>query len=242
MDFLQKGQLISEKMTVLEIGCGTGMMAIELARQGAVVTALDFSRGMLEKFKADIPADLSKRITVLYADWHKIDIVEKGWEKKFDLVVAFMSPGVATPEAFFKMMRCTRNGCAIRGWAAKGKHEILSDLWEKIMGTPLADNPQSILYKINLLFSLGIFPEITFDPIAWEQDVTVQEEFESQMAFFKRVSQKSSASLEALIRPYLESAAVQGRIKRNHTGLTATVIWKMDPTGLDLHAGQASAF
>jgi len=227
MAIFKKNNLLFEGMTVLEIGCGTGTVAIELAKQGAQVTALDFSKGMLEKFKQDITPDIGKNITVLNQDWHKIEINAKGWEKKFDFVIAFMSPGVATPESFFKMMRCSKKGCAIRGWAAKRNHPILSDLWKIIMGTPLEDKPQSILYKLNLLFSLGFFPEITFDTIEWEQTASVEEELGRQMAFFKKVSKKADIELEKIIRPYLERISTDDYIVRKHKGLTALAVWDM---------------
>ena len=226
--FLKQSNLLFKGMKVLDIGCGTGMLAIELAKHGAKVTALDFSKGMLEKFRQDITPDIKNNISVFYEDWHKIDIESKGWEKNFDLVIAFMSPGVASPEAFFKMMQCSKNGCAIRGWAAKRTHPILSDLWKKIMKTPLEDKPQSILYKINLLFSLGIFPEITFDEIEWDKTSRVKEEFEQQMAFFNKVSKKSYLELEEIIYPYIESLSENNYIKRHHKGLTATAVWKVD--------------
>ncbi|MBT7260361.1 MAG: methyltransferase domain-containing protein [Desulfobacula sp.] len=226
--FLKQNKLLFKGMKVLDIGCGTGMIAIELAKLGAKVTALDFSRGMLGKFQKDIPPDIKKNISILYEDWHKIDIESKGWKKKFDLVIAFMSPGVASPKAFFNMMNCSKNGCAIRGWAAKRNHPILSDLWGKIMESPLEDKPQSILYKINLLFSLGVFPEITFDSIEWDQTTTINEEFAQQMAFFKKVSKKSHAELEKIIYPYLEGQSTDNYIIRRHNGLTATAVWKVD--------------
>ena len=228
MSFFKKSNLLFEGMKVLEIGCGTGMVAMEMAKHDAQVTALDFSRGMLERFKQEIVPDIKKNITILHEDWHKIDIEAKGWKKKFDLVIAFMSPGVASPESFFKMMSCSKKGCAIKGWAAKRKHPILSDLWEKIMGTSLEDKPQSILYKINLLFSLGFFPEITFDTIEWDQTVLVKEEFDAQMAFFKKVSKRPDAELEKIIYPYLESLSKDDYIVRKHKGLTATAVWNMD--------------
>ena len=228
MSFFKRSGLLFEGMKVLEIGCGTGMVAIELARYGAQVTALDFSRGMLEKFEQDITPDIKKKITILNEDWYEIDIKAKAWEEKFDLVIAFMSPGVASPESFFKMMSCSKKGCAIRGWAAKGNHPILSDLWEKIMETALEDKPQSILYKINLLFSLGFFPEITFDTIEWDQTASVKEEFGRQMAFFKKVSNKTDGELERIIHPYLESISKDDYIERKHKGLTATAIWNID--------------
>jgi len=108
MRFFKRSGLLFEGMKVLEIGCGTGMVAIELAKHGAQVTALDFSRGMLEKFEQDITPDIEKNITILNEDWYKIDIEEKAWKKEFDLVIAFMSPGVASSESFFKMMSCSK--------------------------------------------------------------------------------------------------------------------------------------
>ncbi|MCD4718732.1 MAG: class I SAM-dependent methyltransferase [Desulfobacula sp.] len=228
MSFFKRSGLLFKGMKVLEIGCGTGMVAMELAKHGAQVTALDFSRGMLEKFEQDITPDIEKNITILNEDWYEIDIEAEAWKKKFDLVIAFMSPGVASPESFFKMMNCSKKGCTIRGWAAKRRHTILSVLWEKIMGIPLEDKPQSILYKINLLFSLGFFPEITFDTIEWDQTVRVKEEFDSQMAFFKKVSKKSDAELKEIIQSYLESISKDDYIIRKHKGLTATAVWNID--------------
>ncbi|MCP3942092.1 MAG: methyltransferase domain-containing protein [Desulfobacteraceae bacterium] len=224
----QKG-LLFEGMKVLEIGCGTGILAMALAKNGARVTALDFSRGMLDRFQRGLSKDLADKITLLSEDWHRVDIQKKGWEKQFDLVIAFMSPGVASAASFFKMLECSKNGCAIRGWAARRQNLILTDLWEKIMGGSLDDKPQSILFKINLLFSMGLFPDIVFDMVEWDQKIDLDEEFDNQMAFFSKVSDKPPAVLEKIIHEYLESISEQGVVSKKQKGLTATAVFSVNP-------------
>ena len=75
--FLQESRVLNDGMQVLDIGCGTGMLAIELARQGAQVTALDFSKKMLERVRQDIPPDAKNNIELLCEDWHNLDILKK---------------------------------------------------------------------------------------------------------------------------------------------------------------------
>jgi len=230
---LKRNNLLFDNMQVLEIGCGTGTLAMELARHNAKITALDFSEKMLERFKNDITPDIEKNIIILHKDWHQIDIKAEKWDKKFDLVIAFMSPGVASSESFFKMMNCSKKACAMQGWAAKRTHPILSDLWRLINKTPLEDKPQSILYKINLLFSLNYFPEISFSSIKWQHTATVDEECKRQISFFKKTSTKTYEELEKIIRPYLEDIAEDNIISRRHKGLTAMAIWNMDTDHLN---------
>ena len=239
LDMFRQKKLLFDGMRILEIGCGPGQLALELARQGAHVTALDFSEGMLDRFRADLGADprgeaLRSRVDLLCLDWHGVDLAQRGWEKAFDLVIAFMSPGVSTPAAFEKMMACSRRGCAVRGWAEKQPDPVLASLWEDILGKPLEDKPQSILYKLNLLFSRGIFPDIRFDKVYFDQTLALEEEMKKQRAFFSRVWEEgqlgeiSWGAVRARLEELLTAMAVDGKIHKEQWARTATAVWTRD--------------
>ncbi len=226
---LKEKGLLFEGMRVLDIGCGTGTMSLTLALEGAHVTAMDFSSGMLDRLRADIPEEIASRITLVQEDWHNLNIQKKGWEKAFDLVVAFMSPAVAGPEAFSKMIQCAAKGCAVRGWAAREQPAIFKDLWKKIMNRPLDDKPQSILYKINLLFAMGLYPDIYFDVIEWNQTIPLEIEEENQVSFFLRATLLPEEQIRPVIHRCLKAQTMNGQLKKQHKGLTATAVFLVDP-------------
>ena len=228
IDIFKRNDAFFPGMNVLEIGCGTGLFARELARKGACVTAIDFSQGMLKRFKEDMPEALEDKINIMHMDWRTADIKKMGWKDKFDLVIAFMAPAVSTPETLFKMMEASRNACAVKGWAAKRNHPFLDALWEKIMGKKLDDKPQSLIIKFNLLFSMGFFPELSCDTISWEQKISIKEEIDNKLAFFKSVSDRKEPELREIIKNHLNSIAKGApAIIKRHRGITATVFWKI---------------
>jgi SAM-dependent methyltransferase len=67
VDFLIEALELSPGNTILDVGCGTGRHAIELARRGFVVTGIDLSSGMLEQARAKAEATGAK-VTFRQAD------------------------------------------------------------------------------------------------------------------------------------------------------------------------------
>jgi len=62
---------------ILEVGCGTGRVAIPLARGGHAVTGVDVATPLLDQFRAklaDEPADVSARVTLVQADMADMDL------------------------------------------------------------------------------------------------------------------------------------------------------------------------
>lgn len=87
-------------LRVADIGCGTGRHALRLAAEGAVVTAVDFSEGMMEKGRAKAGA---AKITWVHHDLAQALPLAAG---EFDRVLcALVLDHVRNLEAFFRELR-----------------------------------------------------------------------------------------------------------------------------------------
>lgn len=67
-------------LRIADIGCGTGRHAVALARAGAQVTAVDFSRGMLDKARAKPGAE---RVTFIEHDItrHPLPLADRAFDR-----------------------------------------------------------------------------------------------------------------------------------------------------------------
>jgi SAM-dependent methyltransferase len=63
-------------LSILDAGCGTGRLAIELARRGHDVEGVDLDPGMLDAARAKGPS----------IRWHLADLLKVGLDRSFDLV------------------------------------------------------------------------------------------------------------------------------------------------------------
>lgn len=68
VDFLIEHLHLSPDMQILDMGCGTGRHALELARRGYTVTGVDLSDGMLAQGRAAAAAENLTTVTFVQAD------------------------------------------------------------------------------------------------------------------------------------------------------------------------------
>lgn len=68
--------LINSGSKVLDIGCGTGRVALELARKNCMITGIDLSKPMLEVFREKLISypDLDEKITLYNIDMRFFDL------------------------------------------------------------------------------------------------------------------------------------------------------------------------
>lgn len=83
VDFLVEELCLRAGQHVLDVGCGVGRHAIELARRGIGVTGIDLSNGMLEEArKAANSAGVAERINFIQADATRFSL-----DTKFDAAI-----------------------------------------------------------------------------------------------------------------------------------------------------------
>lgn len=81
VDFLVAELGLRPGALVLDVGCGTGRHAIELARRGYAVTALDLSAGMLAEARRRAAA------AGVDVDWRQEDAARFSFAARFDAVI-----------------------------------------------------------------------------------------------------------------------------------------------------------
>lgn len=101
---------VTAGMRVLDVGCGTGVVAVTAARQGAQVTALDLTPQLLERARENAV------IAQVEVDWHEGDVEQLPFaDASFDAVLSqFAHIFAPRPEVALKeMLRVLRPGGTI---------------------------------------------------------------------------------------------------------------------------------
>ncbi len=153
---------IQPGQTVLDFGCGVGLLAIPLAKMGCKVLACDFSQGMLDRLEenaetAGVPAgSIQTRLVAWDDDWQAAGIMPDSVD------VAIASRSIATRnllDALAKLDGCARERVCVT--VAAGRSPRRDERAFAAVGRsrpPVAD----FAFCANILFQHGVFPEISY--------------------------------------------------------------------------------
>jgi len=81
VDFLVQELRLKPGATILDVGCGTGRHAIELARRGYIITGVDLSTGMLAEAKK------SAKKAKVAVTWVQANATRMRFDQHFDAVI-----------------------------------------------------------------------------------------------------------------------------------------------------------
>jgi len=226
MRIIEREKMAEKDCAALDVGCGGGRYAFVLEAMGANVTATDFSQEMIARARANA-LKRGSAVNFSVGDWHTLDLRECGWNKKFDLVLANMTPAVCSVDTFLKLSE------ASRGWVLMVKptrqtNSVL-DALNKLIGAEgnRKELDETLICAFSLAWLSGGCPRVEYDKETWENDIpldTAVRDYSLRIASSNGLAGEEKCKIEE----YLKKTAVDGIIHETvHTTLAA-LYWRVD--------------
>ena len=186
--------------TVFDMGCGSGTLALPLARSGIEVWAADFSQVMLDlmmkRAQEDGVDELIHASRVAWDDdWSDVDVPVCD--------VAFASRSIATSDlksALVKLdSKARRRVCVTLGTNESPRTD---DVITKVVGREIPKRPDFV-YAMNILWDMGITPTLDYITSARIDKFASPEEAVEKFALIYNATPEECARLEAYADKHL---------------------------------------
>jgi SAM-dependent methyltransferase len=212
---------------VLDIGCGTGTYALPLAGRVKRVVALDPSSRMLEILQQQAAAEGIANIEPVCAAWEEVDLLKRGWQKRFGLVIASMTPGIYDAETLRRMLEAANHGCYFCGlaWCDDAAQAAV---WRRLFRTEIPPIPADIFYVFHLLHAWGYCPSLELQRLdtRWEQD---RDSAVEQLAIAMMPYLEITAAVREQIAGVLAEASPDGRFWQDRQFVEGILTWEAVP-------------
>lgn len=155
--------------TVLDMGAGTGRLAVPVARTAAHVTALDPSEGMLAILRERMAAEGLTNYSCLRKRWEDAMIGRD--VEPHDIVVAAFSLGFYDlAAALEKLDAAARRAVYIFWHAGEWRNPGEMALYRTVFGDEAAGEKgyPDYIFPVNILHDAGIYPNVRIYRAAWD--------------------------------------------------------------------------
>ena len=224
--FLQQEGVLKNNSTILDVGCGPGSFAVPFAKAGHSVVALDPAQKMLDMLRAKLSPEDSGRVETVTGLWEDIDIKEMGWEKRFDLVFASMTPGVRDVETLQKMNDCSRKWCFLSNFSGPRRFSLFEEIHLELLEKPFSNHVGDIIFPFNVLYIQGCRPRLAFTELSQQREDSIEEAVGGVIEHFRFFAGIDTApELEKKIHDLVERRAVDGKIKHQFHSNIGMMIW-----------------
>ncbi|TCK60567.1 class I SAM-dependent methyltransferase [Seleniivibrio woodruffii] len=122
--------------SVLDVGCGTGVYTIRIAKDAAKVTGIDISKEMLDILQEDAADNGCENIETIISPWDTFPLDGRRW----DITVSTMTPAVQTFEDYEKVYESASEAVVYLGWGGKRDVEPVKYIAQKSQIKPVLFN------------------------------------------------------------------------------------------------------
>lgn len=124
IDWCQAQNVSFAGKSILDIGAGTGTIAIPLAQKGAYVTAIDVSKSMLDALQEDAKQEgIENKICIRRSDWDSFK-----FDEPYDIVIASMTPAISDDQKINKMLKASKHMGIYVGWGSYRHNKLVDAL------------------------------------------------------------------------------------------------------------------
>jgi len=160
---------LSQKDTVLDMGAGTGRLAVPIAGRVSHVTALDASAEMLKILEENMRKEGHSNYTCIRMKWE--DVVIGRDLEPHDVVIAAFSLGFFDLAAALLKLDAAARRAVYLFWHAgewRGKEEM--DLYRAVFGQQgaMKKGYPDYIFPLNILHDAGIYANARVYPATWE--------------------------------------------------------------------------
>jgi len=208
--------------SVLDMGCGSGALAIPMAKRVSSITAVDFSGAMLDIIHKQCADQTIRNITTILGGW------EDDWEKlgiePCDVAVASRSLTIDDLQAcILKLNDIARKRVYIVTVAGDGPHD--RRIFDAV-GRSFRPGPDYI-YNYNMLYQMGIFANVAFIEEKRNRTYNSPEEAAASMHWmFDELNAQEEAKLAAFLEEHLIFQDESWRLSYENMIRWAVIWWE----------------
>ena len=194
--FMDEVGIINNSYNILDIGCGPGKLSLQVSSRVKSITGIDISENMIYHARENAKQKKIDNTHFKVASWEEIDLKNEGWEKKFDVVIASMTPGIKSFETLNKMIEGSKKYCFLSSYVHR--RDLRNEIEEYIGEKKKDDSNSKIYYVFNILWKLGYFPEIRYKDIDITNEFTYDKALEIYLVQFSAEGEKKKKIEEFL--------------------------------------------
>lgn len=216
-------KMFSSESSILDVGCGAGRFTIAFANQCKYAAGSDLSQQMINYAVERAEKNDIKNAEFFCENWHDLDLKEHGWEHKFDLVFANMTPAVQSAKTFEMLSSASREWCFMSKptrWTNSMTYNIVKELgfFEEYRTFDI-----DMMYAYDTLCLLGKTPLVDYDYDTWNWEGTPEEACERTIP---RIDMKFALSeaQKAKAKEFIYSTAIDGKIY-DKTDVTISMLY-----------------
>ena len=204
---------------VLDIGCGTGVYALRLAKPAKYACGVDSSPEMLKLFRAERRRRGIGNASCLLSSWKTMPASRLAG--RFDVALASMTMAIKNKTDILKMEKAARERCVYIGWAGLRRNALLEKVYARHGVKYQA--PEGAAAVLKALEELGRKPAVRYIRDSWEKKASPAETMRDLEVGLKVNGAKMD---RGWVEDLLGKMARRGKVRQVTSVRKALIVWR----------------